>query len=80
VHPFLESKTLMLSAAIRAIYDADASLTPQEQQNAIKALPGMTAAEMESFIPLTGPALADSIRAIISKHRATNRTDKDQNS
>lgn len=67
-----------MSAMIRAIYDNDAELTPQEQQEAIKLLPGLTAAEMEATIPLTGPALAESIRAIISKHRAQNRSFKDK--
>lgn len=70
---------VLQSATIRAIYDNDAQLTPAEQQEAIKLLPGLTAAEMEAVIPLTGPSLADSIRAVISAHRAQNRSVKDQN-
>jgi hypothetical protein len=72
------NKTVLLSAAIRAIYDKDAQLTPEEQQDAIKLLPGLSAAEMESIIMPSGPALADSIRSMISKHRARNRTIKDR--
>lgn len=72
-------KQLLLSGTIRAIYDKDAELTPQEQQQAIQSLPGMTATEMQSIILQTGPALADSIRAVISKHRARNdRSNKDR--
>ena len=73
-------KTVLLSAAIRAIYDSDAQLTPAEQQEAIRTLPGMTGGEMESIILQTGPGLADSIRSIISSHRATNRSYKDKHS
>ncbi len=69
---------VLQSATIRAIYDNDAQLSPKEQQDAIKLLPGLTAAEMEAVIPLTGPALADSIRAVIAAHRAHNRSVKDQ--
>lgn len=75
--PELLSKTLMMGAYIRKVYDSDAQLTPAEQQEAIKMMDGLTAAEMEALIPITGPELADSIRKLISKHRATNRTNKD---
>ena len=34
-------KTVLLSATIRAIYDKDAELAPQEQQLAIRLLPGI---------------------------------------
>ena len=63
---------------VRKINEADAELSPAEQAEAIKILPGLTAAEMEALIPITGPELAESIRKLISKHRATNRTDKDK--
>ncbi len=76
----LYAKTLLITTYIRKIYDSDASLTPAEQQEAIKILPGITAAEMEALIPVTGPTLADSIRKLISKHRATDRTTKDKSS
>lgn len=72
------TRTLLLSATIRAIYDKDATLSPEEQHDMIRLLPGLTAREMEEIIPLTGPALADSIRAVISKHRATDRSTKDK--
>ena len=46
---------------------------------AIRELPGMTATEMQSVIVATGPALSDTIRAIISSHRARNdRSNKDK--
>jgi len=66
----LYAKTLLITTYIRKIYDSDATLTPAEQQEAIKILPGITVAEMEALIPVTGPKLADSIRKLISKHRA----------
>jgi len=79
------TKTRLLSTVIRAIYDNDSKLTPAEQQEAIMDLSGMSAAEMESIVRQyhdtegTTDDLANSIRAVISKHRATNRTDKDKN-
>lgn len=80
------AKTVLISATIRAIYDNDYhvtkhpdGLTPEEQKEALLLVPGLSAAEMESLIPLTGRPLAESIRAVISAHRATNRTDKDKN-
>jgi len=73
------NKTLLLSGVIRAIYDKDNTMTPEEQQTAIKELPGMTGTEMQSIIMTTGPGLADSIRAVISAHRARNdRSAKDK--
>lgn len=84
---YQQERTLLLSATLRAILENDydqtknpTGLTPQEQKEAIKMTPGLTAREMEALIPLTGPMLADSIRKLISKHRATNRSDKDQSS
>ena len=74
-----ENKTVLLSATISSIYDQDASLTPLEQQDAIQALPGMTAKEMQSIILATGPGLAPTIRNVISAHRARNdRSQKDK--
>lgn len=65
------NKQVLFSATIRSIYDQDAALTPKEQQQAIHALPGMTISDMQSVIQANGPALAATIRAIISKDRAT---------
>jgi hypothetical protein len=65
------NKTILLSATIRAIYDKDAALTPEEQQQAIHSLPGMTISDMQSVIQANGPKLAATIRAIIGKDRAT---------
>lgn len=65
-------KTVLLSATIRAIYDTDAKLTPKEQQQAIQLLPGMTVSEMYSVIEANGPKLAESIRRLINKNRATD--------
>ncbi len=64
-------KTVLLSATIRAIYDKDANLSPSEQQKAIQLLPGMTITEMYSVIEANGPKLAESIRKLINKDRAT---------
>lgn len=82
-----KAKTLLLSQALKVILENDyqpdknpKGLTPEEQHDIIQLLPGLTAKEMESVIPLTGPTLADSIRQIISKHRATDRSFKDQHS
>lgn len=73
-----EKRALLLSATIRAIYDKDAQLTPQEQQDFIQScIPHITAAEMEAIIPTTGPTLAATIRAVIGIHRATNRSERD---
>lgn len=66
------SKQVLFSATIRAIYDQDAKLTPEEQQQAIHALPGMTITDMYSVIQANGPKLADTLRRLISKDRATN--------
>lgn len=64
------SKVILYSATIRAIYDKDAELTPQEQQKAIQALPGMTISDMYSVIESNGPKLAETIRKLIGKDRA----------
>lgn len=84
--PEQKNRTLQLSATLRAIMDNDfhpeknpQGLSPAEQKEAIMLAPGMTAEEMESIIPLTGTPLADTIRAVISSHRAKNRTYKDKN-
>jgi len=72
-------RTQAMSQVIRKIYDDDTKLTPKEQQNAIKALSGITTKDMESIIPQTGLGLTDSIRKIISEYRGTSRIDKDKN-
>lgn len=78
--PELYAKTLLISTYIQKIYSSDSQLTPSEQQEAVQAYEGLTAAEMQALIPLTGPKLAESIRKIISDHRArNNRTYKDKN-
>lgn len=74
--PELRKKMLLLTLLIRRINEDDVNLTPKEQAAAIKLLPGLPTYKMESLIPITGPTLADSIRKIISKGRATNRTTK----
>lgn len=68
----------MLSLLIRRINESDIDLTAEEQAKAIKAISGLPAYKMESLIPITGPVLADSIRKIISKNRAVNRTVKNK--
>ena len=65
-------KTVLLSATIRAIYDKDAELSPKEQHQAILLLPGMTVTEMYSVIEANGRKLAETIRALIGKDRATD--------
>lgn len=74
--PELRKKMLLLTLLIRRINEDDVNLTPKEQAAAIKLLPGLPTYKMESLIPITGPTLACSIRKIISKGRATNRTTK----
>lgn len=74
--PELRKKMLLLSLLIRRINADDVNMTPKEQAQAIKILPGLPTHKMESLIPVTGPTLASSIRSIISKGRATNRTTK----
>ena len=67
-------KTADLTSVIRAIYDSDVKLTPQEQQEAIKALPGFTRDEMIQITKIhrsnSSHELAQTIRDIISNHRA----------
>jgi len=77
-------KQLEVAAMVRIINDMDDKLAPAEQAEMIKMLPGLTAREMETIIEMhynkpDGIGLADSIRAIISAHRAVDRTTKDQN-
>ena len=79
-----QTKRALQSILIRGILDNDyhetknpKGLTPEEQKETIRALPWITIGELEQTIPVTGPILADSIRNVISKHRATNRTQKD---
>lgn len=66
-------RTKSLTNVIKAIYDADAKLTPEIQQKAIEALPGLSREEM---IKITSDhhskpgQLAQTIRDIISEHRA----------
>lgn len=76
-------KQLEVAAMVRLINDMDDKLTPAEQAEMIRLLPGLTAREMEQVLELhykgEGPKLAESIRAIISAHRAVDRTTKDQN-
>lgn len=81
-----QTKRILQSQLIRAILDNDyhpernpKGLTPIEQMDAIQALPWVTIGELERTIPTTGPILADSIRKIISDHRATDRSYKDKN-
>lgn len=70
--------TLLLSLLIRRINESDVNLTPKEQKQAIIILPGLPAYKMESILPLSDPTLSDTIRKLISKHRAVNRTVKDK--
>lgn len=72
-------KTLLLTLLIRRINEDDVDLTPAEQAKAIKTITGLPAYKMESLIPISGPVLSDSIRKMISPHRATNRSNKDKN-
>ena len=71
-------KTLLLTLAIRRLNESDIDLTPKEQSEAIKKLSGMASYKLESIIPLSGPTLSDTIRKMISKNRAVNRTVKDR--
>ena len=71
-------KTILLTLLIRRINESDIDLTPAEQAKAIKTITGLPAYKMESLIPVSGPVLADSIRKMISPHRATNRSRKDK--
>ena len=79
VMPQLYERTMLYVLLIRKINAMDDTLSPKEQAQLIKDMDGLEASEMEELIPVSGPTLADSIRAVISKHRATNRSDKDQN-
>ena len=77
--PALYERTMLYTLLIRKIFAMDDTLSPKEQAQMIKDMDGLEASEMEEMIPLSGPKLADSIRAVISKHRATDRSNKDQN-
>ena len=61
---------------IRKIYKKDNLLTPRQQQKAIMALPGINSDMMDIIIKSTGPKLAQSIRKLISSHRARTRSIK----
>ena len=65
--------TLNFTKLVRKIYNDDNRLTPKQQHEAIKALPGITTDQMEGIIKATGPKLAQSIRDLISSHRAKTR-------
>lgn len=68
--------TNLLTLLIRKINEDDVNLSPKDQMLAIRKLPGLPTYKMESLIMVTGPTLANSIRKIISKGRATDRTTK----
>lgn len=67
------------SKLIRKIWKRDNRLTKRQQQKAIQNLPGISSDEMESIMKSTGPKLAQSIRDIISPHRAKTRYIKQKN-
>lgn len=83
-------KTITLTEIIRKINEADDKMTVEERRNykvesqseLIKSLAGLPAWELEALLFISrrgnGPLLHESIRAIISQHRATNRSDKDR--
>ncbi len=71
--PSQRQLTLNYTKLIRKIYNRDNLLTPRQQQKAIQALPGITSDQMESLMKSTGPKLAQSIRKLISPHRAKTR-------
>ncbi len=69
-------QTNLVTLLIRKINEDDVNLTPYEQMLAIRKLTGLPTEKMESLIMVTGPALASTIRKLISPGRATNRTTK----
>ena len=71
--PSQRQLTLNYSKLIRKIYKKDNRLTPRQQQTAIQALSGITINEMECIIKATGPKLAQSVRELISSHRAKTK-------
>lgn len=68
--PSQRALTLNYTKLIRKIYNRDNLLTPKQQQQAIQSLSGITTDEMEDMIKATGPKLAQSVRDLISAHRA----------
>lgn len=74
--PSQRALTLNYTKLIRKIYSRDNRLTPFQQQKAIQALTGITTNEMEGIIKATGPKLAQSVRKLISSHRAKTRSIK----
>ncbi len=76
--PSQRKLTLNYSKLIRKIYGSR-SLTAKQKQNAVESLPGIKSDQMEAVIKTTGPALAKTIRAIISQHRGTTRSKKQKN-
>jgi len=70
--------TLLLTLLIRRINESDVNLTPKEQLKAIVILPGLPAYKMENILPLSGPTLSDTLRKIINKNRAVNRSVKNK--
>ena len=71
--PSQRQLTLNYSRLIRKIYSRDNRLTPFQQQKAIQALTGITTNEMEGMMKATGPKLAQSVRKLISSHRAKTK-------
>jgi hypothetical protein len=77
--PTYLKRTLLLVTVIRKINARDVDLTPKEQAKAIKKLDGLPTYQMQRLAKQTGPKLAESIRKLISPHRArNNRTQKDR--
>jgi len=72
-------KTLSVSRIIRKINAMDNQFTPYQQSQIIRKLPGLTGTQLQRMEKQTGPKLADSIRKVISRHRANNnRSQKDK--
>jgi len=71
--PDLKALTLNYTKLVRKIYNSDNLLTPKQQQQAIHSLSGITTNEMEGMLKATGPKLAQSVRELISNHRARTR-------
>lgn len=70
-----ESEQKRVASLIRKI-NATRTLTPIEKAAGIGKLVGLPSDEMEALDKQTGPALAEYIRNIISRGRATTRTTK----
>lgn len=76
--PSQRQLTLNYSKLIRKINNRDIRLTPKQQQEAIQSLAGITTDEMEGILKATGPKLAQSVRNLISSHRATTKRTKEK--